>query len=169
MLLLLFEIFLKIWPFVCKTVNGFSGSAILRNQLFKVSCSCSFLSTRLQKMHHFFVEKCLKISQNLKIDRYVMYFSPYLKIGLFDLFPVLLECITYLCTLSQNTNKAPVLVGFSMEDGYYTNDMTQGKKITVTCSHKTWTKFRAMLLIKTTCDFKTQLPVDQQVQVVVIV
>ena len=92
---------------------GFEKSA------FTVSYSYSFGFDRLQQNAEFFVGKCLKISKKLhggyrkhvkgyvktlKISKLTddLYFTPvanfnfpYLKIGLCDLFPVLLEFITY--------------------------------------------------------------------------
>ena len=121
--LLLFEI----WPFVYKIVSSFSESVILKNFAFKVSHSYSFGFDKLQKMQIVFVEnvwksvrnymemtentlRYVKKNRNLKIDRwyifhpYTNFNCPYLKIGLCDLFPVLLVCITNLIPLQNGSD-----------------------------------------------------------------
>ena len=50
-----------------------------------------------------YVKNKTKQNKNLKIDRWIIFHPyanfncPYLKLGLSDLFPVLLECITLFC------------------------------------------------------------------------
>ena len=114
-ILLLFEI----WPFVYKTGHCFSGSVILRNWplnflilivLDMTDCrKCGFFVGKLlkncQKLHgsnrkYIMVHKKEKKSQNWQMSNtyhsYANFNYPYLKMGLWDLFPVLLECIRYI-------------------------------------------------------------------------
>ena len=42
-----------------------------------------------------YIKKYLKINRGVIFHLYANFNCPYLKMGLYDLFPVLLECITY--------------------------------------------------------------------------
>ena len=98
-----------------KTLSGFYGSVILRNRPFNVSYSYSFGFDKLKKMQTFFVETVQELVRNYMeviedISKYVKKYQirqmsnfhpyanfnyQYLKIGLCNLLPDLLECITF--------------------------------------------------------------------------
>ena len=111
-LLLLFEM----WPFVYKTLSSFSGSVILRNRplkfLFRIVLIWQFAENapffwrkmfeRKSVRNYMEVMKIIQVFKKKSQNRQMSYFlpyanfnCPYLKIGLCNLFPVLLECITY--------------------------------------------------------------------------